>query len=187
MIQLVFASCFTKTVENKGELAFGLKDGLPWGHIKQDMQNFKARTENTILIMGAKTFMSFPKPLKNRLHVVVASKDKPLPLTKDLSFAHTYITPSEFTDFLNGVHRNNLGHRDNADYSIIGGLGLITEAYPKVDKIVHTNIIKKHRVNSDVQLPSDLLMKMFFDRPRLETHWWNLDELTSISETVYGV
>lgn len=194
MLQLVFASCATKTVDGKNEIAFGLGDGLPWGHIKQDMKNFKARTSGTHLIMGAKTFMSFESPLPGREHIVVASPGRAEPTTKNGTKASGYISPEQFREFLAGraIIMNELNHgetvelqRDYEDFSIIGGKALIEQSYESVDKIIHTSIMKKHRVNSDVQLEPDFLMKAFWNKPATETHWYLCDELTSLTETVY--
>lgn len=54
MIKLVFAYSPTKTVDGRDENAFGLNDGLPWGHIKKDLQNFKARTKKLYRAHGSK-------------------------------------------------------------------------------------------------------------------------------------
>ena len=47
------------------------KDGtLPW-HIPADLKRFKALTMGRPMIMGRKTFESFPKPLPGRRHIVL--------------------------------------------------------------------------------------------------------------------
>lgn len=47
------------------------KDGrLPW-HIPADLKRFKANTMGKPLIMGRKTFESFPSPLPGRRHIVL--------------------------------------------------------------------------------------------------------------------
>ncbi|MCB2088281.1 MAG: dihydrofolate reductase [Sphingomonadaceae bacterium] len=47
------------------------KDGqLPW-HISADLKRFKALTMGKPMIMGRKTFESFPKPLPGRRHIVL--------------------------------------------------------------------------------------------------------------------
>jgi dihydrofolate reductase len=48
----------------------GREGDLPWD-LPEDMAYFRAKTKGHILIMGRKTFESFPKPLKDRLHIVV--------------------------------------------------------------------------------------------------------------------
>lgn len=47
------------------------KDGaLPW-HLPADLRRFKALTMGKPMIMGRKTFESFPKPLPGRRHIVL--------------------------------------------------------------------------------------------------------------------
>lgn len=51
------------------------KDGdLVW-HLPDDFKRFKALTTGHHIIMGRKTFESFPKPLPNRTHIIL-TKDK---------------------------------------------------------------------------------------------------------------
>lgn len=196
MLQLVFARCTTKTVEGVTEHAFGLGDGLPWGHIKQDMKNFAARTNDTVLVMGAKTWMSFKDPLPNRRNVVVCDTTRPLPTTKSGKQPSEVITQAEFLKFLNGHEVITstatkeypwdivLTRKD--DVSIIGGKTLLEIALPLVDKVVATTIIKKHRVNSDVQLSETFIDELIRSRVMTESHWYQCDELTQVIETVYG-
>lgn len=47
------------------------RDGtLPW-HLPADLKRFKALTMGKPMIMGRKTFESFPKPLPGRRHIVL--------------------------------------------------------------------------------------------------------------------
>ncbi|MEN2787145.1 dihydrofolate reductase [Sphingomonas qilianensis] len=47
------------------------KDGkMPW-HLPADLKRFKARTMGKPMIMGRKTFESFPSPLPGRRHIVL--------------------------------------------------------------------------------------------------------------------
>lgn len=47
------------------------KDGhLPW-HLPADLKHFKAMTMGKPMIMGRKTFESFPSPLPGRRHIVL--------------------------------------------------------------------------------------------------------------------
>lgn len=48
----------------------GKEGDLPWS-LPEDMKFFRDKTKGHIIIMGRKTFESFPKPLPNRLHVVI--------------------------------------------------------------------------------------------------------------------
>ena len=50
--------------------ALGKDNDLLW-HLPDDFKRFKALTSNHFIIMGRKTFESFPKPLPNRTHVII--------------------------------------------------------------------------------------------------------------------
>ncbi|WP_343525816.1 dihydrofolate reductase [Sphingomonas sp.] len=48
----------------------GRDGGLPW-HLPADLKRFKAMTMGKPMIMGRKTFESFPAPLPGRRHIVL--------------------------------------------------------------------------------------------------------------------
>ena len=48
----------------------GHNGGLPW-HLPADLKHFKALTTGKAMIMGRKTFDSFPSPLPGRRHIVL--------------------------------------------------------------------------------------------------------------------
>ena len=50
--------------------ALGKNNALVW-HLPNDFKRFKSLTTGHHIIMGRKTFESFPKPLPNRTHVVI--------------------------------------------------------------------------------------------------------------------
>ncbi len=52
----------------------GKDGGLPW-HLSADLKRFKALTMSKPMIMGRKTFASFPSPLSGRRHIVL-TRDK---------------------------------------------------------------------------------------------------------------
>ncbi len=51
--------------------ALGKNNDLLW-HLPSDFKRFKELTSGHHIIMGRKTFESFPKPLPNRTHIVVS-------------------------------------------------------------------------------------------------------------------
>ena len=51
--------------------ALGKDNQLVW-HLPDDFKRFKQLTSGHYIIMGRKTFESFPKPLPNRTHVIVS-------------------------------------------------------------------------------------------------------------------
>ncbi len=48
----------------------GKENDLVW-HLPDDFKRFKQLTTGHFIIMGRKTFESFPKPLPNRTHIVI--------------------------------------------------------------------------------------------------------------------
>lgn len=193
MIKLVFAYSPTKTVDGTDQNAFGLGDGLPWGRVKKDLQNFKARTEGTIMIMGAKTFQSLPGLLDGRTHIVVCDIKRGYPETKDGDLAHFYISWAEYVTLVSGgriqLSSPNTNFETFVDanenrISVIGGPALLYAASPYADEVIVSRIEKHHRVNSTVQLEENFLHEIR-QREMLETHWYKIDELTTLTETVY--
>ncbi|UAW58663.1 dihydrofolate reductase [Escherichia phage vB_EcoM_ASO78A] len=192
MIKLVFAYSPTKTVEGFNELAFGLGDGLPWGRVKKDLQNFKTRTEGTIMIMGAKTFQSLSTLLPGRSNIVVCDLARDYPVTKDGDLAHFYITWEQYITYISGGEIQVSSHNapfetmldQNSNVSVIGGPSLLYAALPYADEVVVSRIVKRHRVNSTVQLDASFLDDIS-KREMVETHWYKIDEVTTLTESVY--
>jgi dihydrofolate reductase len=54
--------------------SLGKKNKLVW-HLPNDFKRFKSLTTNHHIIMGRKTFESFPKPLPNRTHIVISRQE----------------------------------------------------------------------------------------------------------------
>lgn len=55
--------------------ALGKKNQLLW-HLPDDFKRFKNITTGHYIIMGRKTFESFPKPLPKRTHVIITRQKK---------------------------------------------------------------------------------------------------------------
>ncbi|MCF8274079.1 MAG: dihydrofolate reductase [Flavobacteriaceae bacterium] len=63
-------SCLTIIVAAAENNAIGKNNQLIW-HLSDDLKRFKTLTNGHHIIMGRKTFESFPKPLPNRTHIVI--------------------------------------------------------------------------------------------------------------------
>ncbi len=50
--------------------ALGIDNDLLW-HLPDDFKRFKSLTSGHKIIMGRKTFETFPKPLPNRTHIII--------------------------------------------------------------------------------------------------------------------
>lgn len=55
--------------------ALGKDNDLLW-HLPDDFKRFKTLTSGHYIIMGRKTFESFPKPLPNRTHIIITRQEK---------------------------------------------------------------------------------------------------------------
>jgi len=59
--------------------AIGKNNGLLW-HLPADFKHFKNTTTGHYILMGRKTFESFPKPLPNRTHLIITrNTDRAVP------------------------------------------------------------------------------------------------------------
>ncbi len=172
MIQLVFA-------HNKG--AFGTESGMPWPHIKKDMQEFAKTTKDTVMVMGAKTFASFDRKLSGRLHYVVYDPSREKPVTKNGEVADHYIPTDWLKTYLLTIQESP------TMYSVIGGVNLLEQAIDFADRIVYTSIMYKGTKNEfDVtaELSSGFLYKIDTFSNTTEEHYYRIDENCSILQTV---
>ncbi|WP_431469466.1 dihydrofolate reductase [Sphingosinithalassobacter sp. LHW66-3] len=100
------------------------RDGrLPW-HLPADLKRFKAQTMGKPMIMGRKTFESFPSPLPGRRHIV---------LTRDRQWraegAEVAHDPAEA-----------LALADAAEVAVIGGAEIFALYLPDADRIELTEV-----------------------------------------------
>src|SRR3546814_8127820 len=107
------------------------RDGkLPW-HLPADLKRFKALTMGRPMIMGRKTFESFPAPLPGRRHIV---------LTRDLDWsaegAEPAHTPGQALRLTGG------------DAAVIGGAQVFALFLDRAERIelteVHAEIGRAH-------------------------------------------
>lgn len=109
------------------------KDGeLPW-HYPKDLEHFKYSTMNKPIIMGRKTFDSFPNPLPDRTHIVL-TRNKSLDDSNDSVY---YVnTPDEAIDLAQSI-------TDDTAY-IIGGQTIYELFFDDLDSMLLTEINKEY-------------------------------------------
>lgn len=118
--------------ENK---ALGKNNDLLW-HLPNDFKRFKAVTTGHHIIMGRKTFESFPKPLPNRTHVIITRQ-------KDYKAAGCIVV-SSLEEALSVCPANE-------DVFIIGGGEIYNLALPIADKLDLTKV--HHTFEADAYFP----------------------------------
>ena len=99
--------------------ALGKDNDLVW-HLPDDFKRFKNLTSGHPIIMGRKTFESFPKPLPNRLHIIITRQ-------KEYQFDGCLVA-SNLEKALSLIPKNQ-------DVFIIGGGEIYKQALPFTDKI----------------------------------------------------
>ncbi len=104
--------------------ALGKDNGLVW-HLPNDFKRFKELTSGHYIIMGRKTFESFPKPLPNRTHVVITRQQNYQP---------------EGCIVVNSIENAIQACPENEVIYIIGGGEIYSQALAFSDKIEITKV-----------------------------------------------
>jgi len=101
----------------------GVDGRLPW-HLPADLKRFKAQTMGRPMIMGRKTFESFPSPLPGRRHIV---------LTRDGSWQRAGAEVAASTEAALAL----AGH---GDVAVIGGAEIFALFLPLATRIELTEV-----------------------------------------------
>lgn len=109
----------------------GVNNTLPWKQ-KNDMQRFKSITLNKVLLLGRKTFDSFgAKPLPNRLHHVVFTRDESL---------HDVIVEDITFDYLENFTEFHMETTNNQEFMVIGGQHIYEQFLPNASTLYVTEL-----------------------------------------------
>ncbi|NLL63770.1 MAG: dihydrofolate reductase [Ruminococcaceae bacterium] len=107
-------------------LEIGKDNKLIW-HFPRDMKFFRKTTEGHTVIMGRKTFESLGKPLKNRHHIVLTTKE---------SWHHENAETMCFVDDAILIY----GSLDKEENFVIGGGEIYEQFLPYANKLYLTEI-----------------------------------------------
>ena len=118
-------NCLTIIVAASENNAIGKNNKLIWD-LPDDLQRFKSLTSGHYIIMGRKTFDTFPKLLPNRTHIVVSNK-------KNLNVPDEVIVVNNISDAI------EISKNDPNPY-IIGGGQIYKLSINLVDKIELTRV-----------------------------------------------
>lgn len=120
MSQLVMIAAAGKNNE------LGKDNALPW-HLPNDFKRFKRLTTGHTMIMGRKTFESFPKPLINRKHIIISRN-------KTYSVDHPdCIVVHSLEEAIGSLPKNQVSF-------VIGGGEIYRQAMPYCDVIELTRV-----------------------------------------------
>ncbi|MEC3885912.1 dihydrofolate reductase [Halobacillus sp. HZG1] len=118
MISFIFAM-------DKNRL-IGKDNDLPW-HIPNDFKFFKDTTWGKTIIMGRKTFESFPQPLPEREHIVI---------TSNKNYDREGCTVIHSIDEILKMEQDN----PDKEWFVIGGSVLFEKMLPHADRMYLTYI-----------------------------------------------
>ncbi|MEC3905697.1 dihydrofolate reductase [Tamlana sp. 2201CG12-4] len=116
--------------------AIGKGNALIW-HLSDDLKRFKTLTNGHHIIMGRKTFESFPKPLPNRTHVVITRQGD-------------YKAPDDVI-IVNSLEDAIDASKNDSQPFIIGGGEIYKQALAIADKIELTRV--HHDFEADTFFP----------------------------------
>lgn len=109
----------------------GASGAIPWRQ-KSDMQRLKAMTMGRPIVMGRKTFISFPRrPLPGRTNIVI---------TRDADFrAPGAIVTHSVGDALT-IARGDAMRRSAAEIAVLGGAEIYAATMPLADRLEITEV-----------------------------------------------
>lgn len=116
--------------------AIGKDNKLIW-HLSDDLKRFKHLTNGHHIIMGRKTFESFPKPLPNRIHIVITRQE-------NYNAPDGVIVVNSLEDAIDAA-------RNDTQPFVIGGGEIYKQAMPLADKIELTRV--HHEFEADTFFP----------------------------------
>lgn len=106
--------------------AIGKDNTLMW-RLPDDFKHFKETTSGHYIIMGRKTFESFPKPLPNRTHVIITRQ-------KDYQTDESHIVVDSLEKAISAIPT------EETKAYIIGGGEIYKQAMPRVDELEITRV-----------------------------------------------
>jgi dihydrofolate reductase len=104
--------------------SLGKDNDLVW-HLPDDFKRFKELTSGNHILMGRKTFETFPKPLPNRKHLIITRQEE-------------YSVPENC--FVFDAIQSAIDFTDNQDIWIIGGGEIYKQSMEIADRIELTRV-----------------------------------------------
>lgn len=118
--------------------ALGKDNQLLW-HLPDDFKRFKQVTSGHYIVMGRKTFETFPKPLPNRTHVIVTRQKDYQPegclVASSLENALALCPKSEDTFVIGGgeIYKQALPLADKIDLTRVHATFEADTFFPEID------------------------------------------------------
>lgn len=148
--------------------ALGKDNNLLW-HLPDDFKRFKQLTTGHTIIMGRKTFESFPKPLPNRTHVII---------TRDRNYNVEYDACIVVHSFEEAIKLTE----GDANPFIIGGGEIYKQGEEFADKLEITRIHENFEADTFFPEVDENIWKLIGSEyhPKDERHKYDFTYLTYI-------
>jgi dihydrofolate reductase len=131
-LSAIAAMALNRTIGNNGD--------LPW-RIPEDTRFFKTVTSGHILIMGRKTFETFPSLLPNRFHIIVTRQDNYAPAKSIVGDSDQYLVVKNTEEALDAAAALIEAEPSWGDEVFnIGGGEIYAALLPETDKIYLTEV-----------------------------------------------
>jgi len=108
----------------------GANGGIPW-RLKSDMQRFKALTIGKPVVMGRKTFVSLPRPLRDRTNIVI---------TRDAGYRAAGAIVTTSSAEARAIARGDALRRSVAEIAVIGGGEIYAQWMDIADRLEITEV-----------------------------------------------
>jgi|DEB19_MinimDraft_2_1074335.scaffolds.fasta_scaffold03150_3 dihydrofolate reductase len=112
--------------------SLGKDNDLVW-HLPNDFKRFKELTSGNYILMGRKTFESFPKPLPNRKHLIITRQ-------KDYKVPENCFVFDSISKALDFIPFTGTIDKPTTDVWIIGGGEIYQQSMDIADKIELTRV-----------------------------------------------
>ncbi|MEY2629938.1 MAG: hypothetical protein RLZZ469_834 [Bacteroidota bacterium] len=129
--------------------ALGKENQLLW-HLPDDFKRFKALTSGHYIIMGRKTFESFPKPLPNRTHVIISRQANYQPegciVVNSLEQAIEACPKTEEVFIIGGgeIYRQSIAVADKLDLTKVHASFEADTHFPEIDLSQWQLVFEEH-------------------------------------------
>ena len=121
--------------------ALGKDNDLVW-HLPDDFKRFKQLTSGHYIVMGRKTFESFPKPLPNRTHVIFSRQKNYAPqgclLASSLQEAIQLCPTNEDTFIIGGgeIYKQSMAFADVLEITRVHHTFDADTFFPEIDSTI---------------------------------------------------
>ncbi len=139
--------------------ALGKNNDLLW-HLPDDFKRFKTLTTGHHIIMGRKTFESFPKPLPNRTHIIITRNQDYQPegcvVVNSLEDALHFCRNQEETYIIGGgeIYQQSMAVADKIELTRVHATIDADTFFPEINPEQWNMITEEHHPKDDKHLYS---------------------------------